>query len=138
MFDSRFRRTLWLAVFLMLMFNASVARAEDARAAAVDALAAPPKHETGLAAVYSDKLHGHRTASGKIYDRNGLTAAHKVLPFGTKIKVLNEKNRKSVILRITDRGPIQADRVLDISARAARMLGIPRKGMGTVRVEVVS
>jgi rare lipoprotein A len=94
--------------------------------------------ETGLAAVYSDKLHGHRTASGQKYDRNKLTAAHKTLPFGTKVQITNKKNNKSVVVSINDRGPVQLDRVLDISPRAARALGISRTGMGEVHVQVLN
>ncbi|HZP87248.1 MAG TPA: septal ring lytic transglycosylase RlpA family protein [Burkholderiales bacterium] len=91
--------------------------------------------ETGLAAVYSDKLHGRKTASGQIYDRNKLTAAHKTLAFGTKVKVTNNKNQKSVVVRINDRGPTQVGRVLDLSPRAARALGISKRGMAAVTVE---
>ncbi len=91
--------------------------------------------ESGLAAVYSSRLNGHRTASGQIYDPKKLTAAHKTLPFGSKVKVTNAKNGKSVIVRINDRGPMQAGRVLDLSPRAARALGIHRLGMAEVTVE---
>jgi rare lipoprotein A len=109
-------------------------------AAPAPAPAAAPaaSEETGLAAVYSDALNGHRTASGKRYNRNRLTAAHKTLPFGTKVKVTNIKNGKSVELTVTDRGPRQADRILDITPAAAHKLGIPHKGMGQVKLEVVS
>jgi rare lipoprotein A len=94
--------------------------------------------DSGLAAVYSDKLHGRKTASGKRYDRNGLTAAHKTLPFGTKVRVINVKNKRSVVLTITDRGPVQPDRVLDITPRAAKALGIHPRGMGSVTMTVIS
>ena len=93
--------------------------------------------ETGLAAVYSDKLHGKKTASGEVYDRNALTAAHKTLPFGTRVKVTNDKNKKSVTLRINDRGPTQAGRILDISPKAAKALGIKPTAMAEVTAEVV-
>ncbi len=99
--------------------------------------AAAGASETGLAAVYSDKLNGRKTASGVRYDRNKLTAAHKTLPFGTLVRVTNNKNKKSVTLRITDRGPAQPDRILDISPRAAKALGISRLGMGEVTAVVV-
>ncbi|MFN7984768.1 MAG: septal ring lytic transglycosylase RlpA family protein [Vicinamibacterales bacterium] len=79
--------------------------------------------ETGVAAVYADTLSGHRTANGERYDRTKLTAAHKTLPFGTTIKVTNTQNQKSVELRINDRGPFQASRMLDLSAAAATQLG---------------
>lgn len=93
--------------------------------------------ETGLAAVYSDKLHGRKTASGQIYDRNKLTAAHKTLPFGTRVKVTHARNGRSVELRINDRGPTQAGRVLDISPRAAQALGMSKRGLDEVRVEII-
>lgn len=94
-------------------------------------------NETGLAAVYSDRLNGHRTASGKRYHRNALTAAHKTLPFGTHVKVTNTKNGKSAELVINDRGPRQTGRVLDISPAAAKALGFSRHGMAEVSVEVI-
>jgi rare lipoprotein A len=93
--------------------------------------------ETGLAAVYGDRLNGHKTASGARYDRNRLTAAHKTLPFGTKVKVTNNKNHKSVTVTINDRGPTQAGRILDLSPRAARALGIRPTAMAEATVEVV-
>jgi rare lipoprotein A len=96
-----------------------------------------PATETGLAAVYSDRLNGNRTASGQIYDRNKLTAAHKTLPFGTQVKITNVKNQKTVTVRINDRGPTQAGRILDISPRAAKALGIRPTGMAEVTAEVV-
>jgi rare lipoprotein A len=108
---------------------------------AVESLPAPAAAtgtaETGLAAVYSDKLHGRKTANGDRYDRSRLTAAHKSLPFGTRVKVTNVKNNKSVVVRINDRGPIQAGRILDLSPAAAQTLGIPHLGMGEVSAEVV-
>lgn len=93
--------------------------------------------ESGLAAVYSNRLAGHVTASGKKYDPNKLTAAHKTLPFGTRIEVTNRKNGKTVELLITDRGPHQADRILDISPRAAHALGIRKTAMAEVTLKVL-
>ncbi|MFY9645330.1 MAG: septal ring lytic transglycosylase RlpA family protein [Terriglobales bacterium] len=94
--------------------------------------------ETGLAAVYSDALNGHTTASGQAYDKTKLTAAHKTLPFGTKIKITNTKNNRSVIVRVNDRGPVQAGRMLDISEAAAARLHIGKNVMREVSLEVVS
>ncbi len=94
--------------------------------------------ETGLAAVYTARLNGHTTSSGQIYDQNKLTAAHRSLPFGSKIKVTNPKNHRSVVLRINDRGPAQQARILDISSAAAQQLGIPHNAMRPVELEVVS
>lgn len=100
--------------------------------------AAAAAEETGLVAVYSDRLNHHKTASGKLYDRSELTAAHKTLPFGTRVKVTNTRNGKSVVLTITDRGPREAGRILDISAAAAHELGMLGPGLGQVKLEVVS
>jgi rare lipoprotein A len=93
--------------------------------------------ETGLAAVYADALDGHVTASGQIYDKAKLTTAHKTLPFGTKVKVINPKNNKSVILLVNDRGPVQAARILDISPAAASGLGFSGRRVREVTLEVV-
>jgi rare lipoprotein A len=92
---------------------------------------------TGLAAVYSSRLNGHKTASGQTYKPGELTAAHPTLPFGTKVKVTNTKNNRSVIVRINDRGPTQAGRVIDISQAAAKSLGIGKNAMAEVQLEVV-
>ena len=70
------------------------------------------------ASYYANKFHNHKTASGKRYDKNKLTAAHKKLPFGTIVKVTNEANGKSVIVEITDRGPFVRSREIDLSRRA--------------------
>ena len=93
--------------------------------------------ETGLAAVYSSRLNGHRTASGAHYNPKALTAAHQTLPFGTKVKVTNLKNNKSVVVRINDRGPKQAGRILDLSRAAASAIGIGAKKTAEVKLEVV-
>lgn len=121
-------RTLMLA----LIFSVSVAASGSAQTPGTTA-----DKETGLAAVYTAALDGHITASGQVYDPEKLTAAHKTLPFGTTVRVTNAKNNKSVVLRINDRGPKQAARVLDISPAAASKLGIDRRVMREVTVEVV-
>ena len=93
--------------------------------------------ETGLAAVYTDLLDGHVTASGQRYDKTQLTAAHKTLPYGTKVKVTNLRDNRSVVLTINDRGPVQAGRILDVSAAAADRLGFSSKVMREVTLEIV-
>lgn len=92
----------------------------------------------GLAAVYSDKLNGHKTASGQVFRQSELTAAHPSLPFGTKVKVTNTKNQKTVEVRINDRGPKQTGRVIDLSSAAAAKLGIGKKGTAPVKLEVLA
>ena len=91
----------------------------------------------GLAAVYSDKLNGRKTASGQVFRQNELTAAHPSLPFGTKVRVTNTKNNKSVEVRINDRGPTQVGRVIDLSSAAAAKVGIGKNGTAPVKLEVV-
>jgi rare lipoprotein A len=122
-------RTLMLALSLAVSL---------ATVGAAQAPVTPVEKETGLAAVYTDTLKGHTTASGQTYDPTKLTAAHKTLPSGTTVRVTNTKNHKNVVLRIADRGPKQAARVLDISPAAADRLEINRRGMGEVTVEVVA
>lgn len=77
-----------------------------------------PYKKSAHASYYAGKFHGRRTASGRIYDMNKLTAAHKTLSFGTKVKVTNESNGKTVIVEITDRGPFVRGREIDLSKKA--------------------
>jgi len=106
------------------------------RAAPIAAVA-PRIGETGIASVYGDRLQGGATASSEPYDRDMLTAAHRTLPLGSRARVTNLKNNKSVIVRINDRGPHTAGRILDLSRSAAERLGV-RTGVVRVRVEVIS
>jgi len=91
----------------------------------------------GLAAVYSDKLNGRKTASGQTFRQSELTAAHPSLAFGTKVKVTNTQNNKSVEVRINDRGPTQSGRVIDLSSAAAAKLGIKKTATAPVKLEVI-
>ena len=93
--------------------------------------------QTGKASFYADKFEGSRTASGQKYKRNKLTAAHKTLPFGTKVKVTNLANNESVIVVINDRGPYVEGRVIDLSRAAAEKLRFVSQGLADVRIEVV-
>ncbi|MGA2077255.1 MAG: septal ring lytic transglycosylase RlpA family protein [Terriglobia bacterium] len=95
-------------------------------------------HETGFASWYGEELQGNMTASGEVYDLNGLTAAHHTLPFGTTIRVTNLRNHRSILLRVNDRGPRLGKRLLDVSWSAAKHLGFVHTGTTRVRVEVVS
>jgi rare lipoprotein A len=91
--------------------------------------------ETGLAAVYSHRLDGHKTASGKVYKPSGMTVAHKSLPFGTVVRITNKSNGKKAKATVTDRGPMQAGRVLDVSPAVAHSLGMRQGAMTEVEVE---
>ena len=95
-------------------------------------------HEIGLAVYYSDSLHGRKTASGEPYDKNKLTAAHKEIPLGTIVNVTNLSNRRSVQVKINDRGPFgDSRRIIDLSRAAAERLDMIRAGVIEVRVEIV-
>ena len=90
------------------------------------------------ASYYAERFHGKRTASGKVYDMNKLTAAHKKLPFGTKVKVTNEKNGKSVVVEITDRGPFVKGREIDLSKKAfITICGSTAGGKAVVTLETL-
>lgn len=91
----------------------------------------------GYASYYADKFHGRRTASGEPYDKNEFTAAHKSLPFGTKVLVTNLENDLTVGVVITDRGPFVKGRVVDLSRAAAEQIDMIRRGVVRVRVDVL-
>jgi len=93
--------------------------------------------EIGVASVYANHFQGRRTASGQRYDRRRLTAAHRALPFGTRLRVTNLDNDRSVIVTVNDRGPFRRGRIVDLSRRAAREIELGREGLARVRVEVV-
>jgi rare lipoprotein A len=93
--------------------------------------------EEGYATYYSDKFHGRRTASGIRYDKDAFTCAHKQLPFGTRVRIVNLDTHKEVIVEVTDRGPYGPGRIVDLSKSAARKLGLLQAGMSKVRLEVV-
>lgn len=93
--------------------------------------------ETGVASYYHDSLHGNTTASGDVYDREALTAAHRSLPFGTTVLVRNLDNGRSARLTINDRGPFVEGRILDVSHRAAQVLGFLDAGLARVSLEIV-
>lgn len=94
--------------------------------------------ETGTASYYAHKFHGRKTANGETYDENKMTAAHRTLPFGTRVRVTNLDNDKSVELRINDRGPFVDGRIIDVSYRAAGELDFLQAGLARVRVEVLN
>jgi rare lipoprotein A len=91
--------------------------------------------ESGKASYYADKFVGRPTANGEIFRQNKLTAAHKTLPFGTKVKVINLSNGKKVKVRITDRGPFVQGRIIDLTTKAARRLGMLQQGVAQVEIK---
>jgi peptidoglycan lytic transglycosylase len=94
--------------------------------------------KSGMASWYGEVLQGHRTASGRIFDKNELTAAHRTLPFGSKVKVTDLRNHLSVVVTITDRGVLYPDRVIDLSLGAARQLKMVKMGVDPVRLELLT
>ena len=98
----------------------------------------PTLTETGLASWYGAKHHGKLTASGEVFNQEHFTAAHPTLPWGSRVKVINLDNGKSVDVRINDRGPFKKGRIIDVSRAAARALGIVGQGITRVRIEWLS
>ena len=93
--------------------------------------------QIGVASWYGEAFDGNPTASGETYDMNGLTAASRTLPMGTKLKVTNLRNHRSLVLKVNDRGPYIPGRFLDVSKAAAEQLGFKRAGLALVEVKVV-
>jgi rare lipoprotein A len=93
--------------------------------------------KAGVASYYGAKHHGKRTASGERFNQHGLTAAHRQLPFGTRVKITNLNNDRSCVVRINDRGPYSRGRLIDVSREAAEQLGMLRSGTAKVRVQAL-
>ena len=91
----------------------------------------------GKASYYANMFQGRKTANGQIFDQGKLTAAHRTLPFGTKVKVTNINNDKSVIVTINDRGPFIRGRIIDLSSSAFKAIGNPRTGVLNVTMEIL-
>jgi rare lipoprotein A len=98
----------------------------------------PVHTEAGLASFYGPGFHGKTTASGERYDQEELTAAHRTLEFGSRVRVTNLANGASVVVRVTDRGPYVRGRIIDLSVGAARELRFVKRGVTRVRLEQLS
>ncbi|NEX20332.1 septal ring lytic transglycosylase RlpA family protein [Thiorhodococcus mannitoliphagus] len=105
---------------------------------ALAASATPGQTQKGVASYYHDSLNGNKTASGQIYNKNRLSAAHKTLPLGTKVRVTDTKTGRSIVVKVNDRGPFVKGRIIDLSKAAARKLGIVKRGVAKVEVKVLS
>lgn len=92
---------------------------------------------SGIASFYADRFNGQRTASGERFSNAELTAAHRTLPFGSRVRVTNPRSGASVVVRINDRGPFTRDRTIDLSRAAAEQVGIVRAGHGEVALELI-
>lgn len=95
----------------------------------------PKVSQTGKASYYADKFNGRKTASGATFKNSSKIAAHKTLPFGTKVKVTNLSNGKSTKVVVQDRGPHVAGRIIDLSKKSAKKIGLVSQGVGSVKIE---
>ncbi|SHG94006.1 septal ring lytic transglycosylase RlpA family protein [Ferrimonas marina] len=93
--------------------------------------------EQGQASFYADKYQGRTTANGERFDQQAMTAAHKTLPFGTRVRVTNLNNGKQIVVRINDRGPFVRGRIIDLSYRGFSQLASPSEGLIPVKMEVL-
>ena len=94
--------------------------------------------ETGIASWYGTQFHGRSTANGEVFDMNGLSAAHRTLPMPSLVRVTNLENGRTLNLRVNDRGPFAHGRIIDLSRRAAQLLGFERQGTARVRVRILA
>src|SRR5258705_3491096 len=94
--------------------------------------------KSGMASWYGSVLQGHRTASGRRFDMNEFTAAHRTLPFGSRVKVTDLRNHRSVVVTITDRGVLFPERVIDLSWAAAKELNMLKMGVDPVKLELIT
>ncbi len=93
--------------------------------------------EDGLASFYADSYHGRPTASGELYDKDKMTAAHMTLPFNTRLRVINKNNDKEVVVKVNDRGNFKPGRVIDLSKAAAEALDMIDEGLVPVSLEII-
>jgi len=118
--------------------DSAVAPLGEAQPGEVELVAATaPADQVGIASWYGYEWQGRKTASGERFDAHKLTAAHRTLPLDTKLKVTNLENGKSVEVKVNDRGPYIAGRVLDLSTQAAKLLGMEKEGLALVRIEIL-
>src|SRR5436309_13624212 len=94
-------------------------------------------NEEGMASYYAEEFNGRKTSNGEVYDMNRFTAAHRTLPFNTKVRVTNTHSGKAVVVRINDRGPFKDDRIIDLSLAAAKEIELIGSGTAPVRLEVL-
>ncbi|MDZ4838584.1 MAG: septal ring lytic transglycosylase RlpA family protein [Bacteroidota bacterium] len=117
------RNSIILLLVASLLINSSIVQARYKR--------------VGIASYYGRKFHGRITTSGDVFDMKSLTAAHRSLPFGTIVKVFYYRTKKSVIVRINDRGPVSRARIIDLSALAAKRIGLQSSGIGKVLLTII-
>ena len=147
------RRIVSIAAGLFLGITLCIAGMHSGRPAAVVTETAPQKkpaaapaaaaskpadwHQIGLASWYGPQFQGKETANGETFNMYDLTCAHRFLPLGTWVKVTNLHTRRWIVVRVNDRGPVPDTRIADLSSEAARMLGMHRRGVARVRLDVI-
>ena len=119
-----------LSISLMSFFSVSLAKVEKQDPS--------PVRKAGMASFYNDKYQGRATTSGEAYDKNAMTAAHNKLPLGTRLRVTNLRNNRSVVVRVNDRLHASNKRVIDVSKKAAKELGFVHAGHTKVKIEILS
>lgn len=139
--NARNRHRSFTAAALMLLVTVAgvTAQGSESSNAKTDPHA-PKAHkwmQVGKASWYGRRFQGHRTASGEAFDLNMLTCAHRTLPIGSLLRVTNLGNRRSIMVRVNDRGPVPAGVIVDLSYAAARSLGFNRRGNAHVRLDRV-
>lgn len=125
----RIINSLYLAVLLLVMAGCSSGPISTSDASGFE--------QSGEASYYAMKYQGRQTANGELFDQKAMTAAHKRLPFGAKVKVTNIANGKSVVVRINDRGPFVSGRIIDLSKSAFQRIGNTNLGLIDVEIEVL-
>jgi rare lipoprotein A len=133
------RRILLLALLALATTacGAATPRPESPESTTTTPPSRARKTQDGNATWYGGKFHGRKTASGERYNQNAFTAAHRTLPFGTRVRVTNKKNGKSVQVRINDRGPFGGRAIIDLSRAAARDIDMISDGIVPVHLEVL-
>ena len=134
------RRVLHYVLALAFMVPgmiAAPARSNDPGPTFPKTVTSPKAYQVGKASWYGVDFHGRETASGEPYNMYELTAAHRTLPLGTRVRVTNLSNGQWVVVRINDRGPIVDDRIIDLSYAAAGVLNFRHKGLQRVRLDLV-
>ena len=130
----------WSLAVLVMLANLTPMVAQAGNNGPIQCRAFPSEHrsfaQVGLASWYGREKAGHRTASGEHFNPRQFTAAHRTLPLGTIVRVMNLSTGKSIKVRVNDRGPYVRHRILDISAAAGRTLDIRRNGVALVRIEI--
>jgi rare lipoprotein A len=121
-----------LAQVIVLAFTGAAAAAESVVARRSGAPSSGPVAQRGRASWYGTFHHGRRTANGEMFNKNAFTAAHRTLPFGTRVRVRHEGTGRAVTVRINDRGPFAGDRIIDLSQAAARAIGLQGVGLVTL------